>query len=1433
LGNLGIGMSKSPILQITKSLLPILLIALMISSQAIAAFPQQINYQGKLTNASNIPLTGSYSILFGIYDVSSGGSALWSETQTVTTESGFFNVLLGSVDPISTEVFTGNDRWLGIKVGSDSEMTPRQKLTSVGHAFYAYNADKLDGQDGSYYAPASGGDYVLKTGDTMTGTLTNSASVYVSDKVGIGNAANAYAKLEVWRGTEAYTIVGSYSGITDVGLLGASDAGARGLSSNSSGYGVDGENTSTTGAAIGVRGRSGSPTGRGVYGWAEEANGVNYGVYAQTNSPNGYALYAAGGRNYFEGKVGIGTTSPGALLDIAGKATIEADGDITTSAQFKTTVASGTPPLTVVSTTAVTNLNADLLDGQHASEFVSSSVLDGYVQLGPATQQTTTAATAVWVKGDNYGVSAEGGSGSTDIGIYGSAYTGVYGIGTKYGVEGRGAGAGSTAGVYGVDSTGSNIGHLGKSDRGVYGKGSSYGVYGEYDASNFGTLGENGYGVRGVGTTRGVSGASSSSSGIGVFGTATATTGANTGGRFETASDAGTAVNARAGSTTGTNYAIYAETKSSDGYAGYFKGGKGVSVEGNVTADQFISTIADGTAPLTVASTTVVTNLNADKLDGHDWSEVPSSTGFVLLGPATRQTTTAAQAVWVSGATNGISAEGGEYGVYGKGVDSGVYGVSSAVDAVGVTGVGTWGVMGLTTPDKGSLFMSGTYGVVGSGNTGVYGSGVANGVYGKGNYGGVYGTGESYGVYGTINGTHYGILGATAKGINVGVYGGDESELLIVGNAPDAVGVIGATSTYGVYGSDGTRIGILADGYEGVYGWNNSSSAEGWLASATEGVHGYINKASGYAVYAEQGNASGYALYATGGKNYMSGQLTVANTIESSSGGYKFPDGTTQTSAISSTNYVQLGPATMQTTTAAVAIYVSGASGIYGIADTSGNGNVGIGGVTYQALGSGVFGNAFSTSVNMHYGGYFQASGEAGFAVYGRARSTSGTNYGVYGETKSTTNGYGVYSKGRIGTDSQIVSTLSTGTAPLSVESNTLCTNLNADLLDDKHASEFAAASPSGAYVQLDPPSQQATTGATAVWVSGASTGVHGEGTTYGVYGINGSNYGYLGGGIYGVFGRGTIGIWGYNGDASKSGYLGGSEAGVYGQSSATNGYLGGDSFGVFGQKGTTQGYIASADNGVFGVTESPSGWGGYFTGGYGLYGSLIKTADGGADAPSYTFNDETDVGMYRVNTDQIGFATGGANRLTITDIKITSAVTIEPVTDSVGQLGTTNTYGGAQRRWARVCAVDTTIRAADVNEKYLMSQPVEDGDVVFISGDNTMSKCSRPYDPKAAGVVKKTGGLTMDDDLEGGVPVALLGKVPCKVSIENGAIKPGDPLTASSTPGHAMKATQPGTIVGKALQAFDGSSGKTGKIMVLVNVSWFGGETPIAMVNY
>ena len=132
-----------------------------------------------------------------------------------------------------------------------------------------------------------------------------------------------------------------------------------------------------------------------------------------------------------------------------------------------------------------------------------------------------------------------------------------------------------------------------------------------------------------------------------------------------------------------------------------------------------------------------------------------------------------------------------------------------------------------------------------------------------------------------------------------------------------------------------------------------------------------------------------------------------------------------------------------------------------------------------------------------------------------------------------------------------------------------------------------------------------------------------------------------------------------------------------------------------------------------------------------------------------------------------------------------------------------------------------------DIAEAWEMSSDVETADVVIIDSENggLLIRSARPYDTAVAGIVSGEPALLVGQSNEE-TPLALAGRVPCKVSAENGNIAPGDLLTTSSTPGHAMKAEpvtidgveiyRPGTILGKALEPLEEGAGV---IMVLVTL--------------
>ncbi|MDP2921799.1 MAG: DUF2793 domain-containing protein, partial [Candidatus Omnitrophota bacterium] len=127
---------------------------------AQAAIPRYINYQGKLTDADDNPVEGDVSITVRIYGVETGGTALWTETQTATVTQGVFSILLGNSEALDDLDFD-DPYWYSVEVESDGEMTPRQRLTSVA---YAINADKIDGYDASDFLAAAPSGALSLTG---------------------------------------------------------------------------------------------------------------------------------------------------------------------------------------------------------------------------------------------------------------------------------------------------------------------------------------------------------------------------------------------------------------------------------------------------------------------------------------------------------------------------------------------------------------------------------------------------------------------------------------------------------------------------------------------------------------------------------------------------------------------------------------------------------------------------------------------------------------------------------------------------------------------------------------------------------------------------------------------------------------------------------------------------------------------------------------------------------------------------------------------------------------------------------------------------------------------------------------------------------------------------------------------------------------------
>jgi hypothetical protein len=138
----------------------------ILAISAWAAVPQQINYQGYLTDTGGNALDTTVAMTFKLYNDSLAGNLLWTETRpSVTVTDGLFNIRLGQVTTLGDAVFNNTQVWLGITVGSNSEMTPRSRIVSVG---YSYRVGTVDGASG--------------------GTITGDVNIVGKGNIGSGNS---------------------------------------------------------------------------------------------------------------------------------------------------------------------------------------------------------------------------------------------------------------------------------------------------------------------------------------------------------------------------------------------------------------------------------------------------------------------------------------------------------------------------------------------------------------------------------------------------------------------------------------------------------------------------------------------------------------------------------------------------------------------------------------------------------------------------------------------------------------------------------------------------------------------------------------------------------------------------------------------------------------------------------------------------------------------------------------------------------------------------------------------------------------------------------------------------------------------------------------------------------------------------------------------
>lgn len=455
----------------------IILCSALLIGNAFADAPKTMDYQGYLTDAAGTPVNGSRSMVFQLYTVSSAGAPVWSETQpAVTVTNGIYQTILGSVNALNLAF--DQTYYLGVAVGGDPEMVPRQQLTSAPYALglapgstvtlsdsastatalsvtsnstnaNAFSVTKtgLNGNGGSFVINEATNNfgavygYTQGTGSAIFGVATTSASAGQFDISGAANPKPALLAQTSGTGNAGRFLVNNASSTNHTVYANTSGSGYGVWAGSASGIGVYGSSTSSNGVfgitsngVTGVTGRADNAAGYGVYGvnWNTGSYGYlgkEYGVYGNSGGFAG----VRGQSNSSYGVHGSSTSGYGVYG------------------------------------------SSDSSFGVHGNSSSSSGVYGNSVSSHGVYGMNTAATSGI-------------------AGVYGRANNTT---GTTYGVMGSCAGS-TSYGVYGMHSPTSNYGYLGTNTYGAYGRNSSSGNYGGLGGATAGVSGTGTIGVYAV-----------------------------------------------------------------------------------------------------------------------------------------------------------------------------------------------------------------------------------------------------------------------------------------------------------------------------------------------------------------------------------------------------------------------------------------------------------------------------------------------------------------------------------------------------------------------------------------------------------------------------------------------------------------------------------------------------------------------------------------------------------------------------------------------------------------------------------------------------------------------------------------------------------------------------------------------------------------------
>lgn len=265
------------------------------------------------------------------------------------------------------------------------------------------------------------------------------------------------------------------------------------------------------------------------------------------------------------------------------------------------------------------------------------------------------------------------------------------------------------------------------------------------------------------------------------------------------------------------------------------------------------------------------------------------------------------------------------------------------------------------------------------------------------------------------------------------------------------------------------------------------------------------------------------------------------------------------------------------------------------------------------------------------------------------------------------------------------------------------------------------------------------------------------------------------------------------------------------------------EGIGIHGTSNTSTGAGGVSDSGigVHGVSKAGPGVRGDAENGTGVFGgSKTSTAVGGIS--------DSGIGVHGISQIADGVFGISEKGRGVIGVAIVATGVEGNSTSGAGVFGSSQTGIGVHGKGGRLAGLfegdvevtgDIRLTNADCAEDFDVAEAAEPGTVMVLGEEGGALHQSRhAYDKRVAGIISGAGGykpgivLDKQDTQANRVPLALLGKVYCKVDASYEPIEVGDLLTTSDRTGHAMKATDPlkafGSIVGKALRPFKEGQG-------------------------